>query len=253
MNDHSISRREFTSASLAGLMSWSLLDLLVQGDAFAADVQPEVAKWIQDVNSLAADVKEQRLSQVEWQKKVEQLFSRVAPEDLLRFINFNELTKNLKHVDQGALSLRPRLPEVEGLPKQLIFGRQIFAMKKGRSVIPHGHNNMATAFLVVKGQLHGRHYDRIEDQDKHLLIRPTIDRQFSPGESSSISDYRDNIHWFKATSETAFVFNIHVLGVRPGSTVPTGRIYVDPNGEELSGGLIRAPRLDYKQAHELYG
>ena len=253
MNDRSISRREFSSASLAGLMSWSLLDLLVQGEAFAADVQPEIAKWVSDVNSLAADVKEQRVSHVEWQKKVEQLFSKVAPEDLLKFVNFDELTKNLKHVDNGARSLRPQLPDVEGLPRELVFGRQIFAMKKGRSVVPHGHNNMATAFLVVKGELHGRHYDRIEDQDEHVLIRPTIDRQFAPGESSSVSDYKDNIHWFKATSETAFIFNIHILSVRPGSALPTGRIYVDPDGEKLSGGLIRAPRLGYKQAHEQFG
>lgn len=253
MNDHSFSRREFTASSLTGLMSWSLLDLLVQGDAFAAEVEPEIARWISGVNSLAADVKEQRISQVEWQKQVERLFSRIAPEDLLNFVRFDELTRNLKHVDKGARSLRPKLPDVEGLPKNLIFGRQIFAMQKGRSVVPHGHNNMATAFLVVRGQLHGRHYDRIEDQAEHLLIRPTIDRQFTPGESSSISDYRDNIHWFKATSETAYVFNIHVLSVRPGSGLSTGRVYVDPNGEELSGGLIRAPRIGYRQAHELYG
>ena len=126
-------------------------------------------------------------------------------------------------------------------------------MKKGGSVIPHGHNNMATAFLVLKGELHGRHYDRIEDEPEHLLIKPTIDRGFKPGESSSVSDYRDNIHWFKATSETAFIFNIHILDVRPGSALPTGRVYVNPNGEAVSGGLIRAPRLGWRQAHDLFG
>jgi len=35
--------------------------------------------------------------------------------------------------------------------------------------------------------------------------------------------------------------------------LPTGRVYVDPNGEKLSGSKIRAPRIGYKQAHELYG
>jgi len=253
MNEHSLSRRAFSSGALTGMLSWSLLDLLVQGEAFSAEVRPEIADWVRSVNSLAGDVKEQRLSQVQWQVKVEELFSKVSPEDLLKFVRFDELTKNLKFVDNGARSLRPKLAEVEGLPRNLLFGRQIFALKKNRSVVPHGHNNMATAFLVVKGKLHGRHYDRIEDQKEHVLIRPTIDRIFQPGESSSISDYRDNIHWFKATSETAFIFNIHVLNVRPGSTLPTGRVYVDPNGEKLSGSMIRAPRIGYKQAHELYG
>ena len=85
MNETEFSRREFTQTSLAGLMSWSLLDLLVQGEAFANEVQPEVVKWVSDVNVLAADVKGQRLSQVDWQKQVEHLFSKVAPEDLFRF------------------------------------------------------------------------------------------------------------------------------------------------------------------------
>jgi hypothetical protein len=43
------------------------------------------------------------------------------------------------------------------------------------------------------------------------------------------------------------------MDVRPGATEPTGRLYLDPNGERLEGGLIRAKRLDYKQAHQLYG
>src|SRR5206468_4696834 len=111
---------------------------------------------------------------------------------------------------------------------------------KGRSVVPHGHNNMATAFLILKGDLHGRHYDRLEDQKEHVLIKPTIDRPFKPGECSTVSDYKDNVHWFQATSESAFIFNIHVLNVRPDSGEATGRVYLDPNGEKLKDGLIRA-------------
>jgi hypothetical protein len=44
-----------------------------------------------------------------------------------------------------------------------------------------------------------------------------------------------------------------VLGIRPGSKHRTGRVYLDPAGEKLSGGLIKARRIDYKEAHKLYG
>jgi hypothetical protein len=44
-----------------------------------------------------------------------------------------------------------------------------------------------------------------------------------------------------------------VLDVRPGTTEPTGRVYLDPNGEKLKDGMIRARRLNYKEVHELYG
>jgi hypothetical protein len=73
------------------------------------------------------------------------------------------------------------------------------------------------------------------------------------GECSTISDYKDNVHWFKATSEPAYIFNLHVLDVTPGSTKTTGRLYLDPMGEKVEGGLIRARRLEYDEANRLYG
>ena len=111
---------------------------------------------------------------------------------------------------------------------------------------------MATAFLVLKGRCHGRHYDRIEDEKDFLIIRPTIDRHFDVGGYSTISDHKDNIHWFEATSENAFIFNIHVLNI-DSSIKRGGRVYVDPEGEKLAQGLIKAKRLTHKEAYQKFG
>ena len=73
-------------------------------------------------------------------------------------------------------------------------------------------------------------------------IEPTIDRGFAPGDASTISDHRDNIHWFEAQTDTAFIFNVHVTGYERTGGAP-GRVYLDPHGEALPGGRIRAPRL----------
>lgn len=246
-------RRDFAKQSLGTLLTFSLLETLGEQDLFADAVKPITQKWLKQVNDLGLAVKNQKLRQVEWQKQTEELFKKVDLPELLKFVKFDELTENVNFVDKGARSLRPKFPRVEGLPKEFVFGRQIFALKKGRSVIPHGHNNMATAFLVLKGDLHGRHYDRLEDQLDHLLIKPTIDSKFGPGGCSTISDYKDNIHWFKAITEPAFIFNIHVLNVTPGSKRRTGRVYVDPKGEKVAGGLIRAKRIGYKDAKRIYG
>ncbi len=253
LNSDNLSRREFSKATIGSFLTYSMIETLCQCDAFADDVKPITTKWLASLNELGNDVKDQRLSQVAWQQKTEELFKRIDLAELLGLVDFERLTKNLKFVDNGARSLRFKFPEVEGLPKGYVFGKQVFALKKGRSVVPHGHNNMATAFLVLKGDLHGRHYDRLEDRQDKILIRPTIDRKFSPGECSSVSDYKDNIHWFKALTEPAFIFNIHVLNVRPGSARPTGRVYVDPNGKKVSGGFVLANRISYKQAHKMYG
>ena len=213
-----ISRRSMCKGTLGSMLTFTLLESLFQHDAFGDEVKPLINKWVSDLDALGRDVKGQNISQILWQQKVEELFARVELNELLRLVDFDKLTKDIKIPDQGAKSLGFRFPEVEGIPKQLVFGKQIFALKKGRSVVPHGHNNMATAFLIVQGDLHGRHYDRVEDEKQHIIIRPTIDRSFKPGEYSTVSDYKDNIHWFKANSEVAYIFNIHVNDTRPNSS-----------------------------------
>ena len=75
----------------------------------------------------------------------------------MKLIDFDRLTANVNFAERGERSLRFSFPKVEGVPTELSFGKQIFALKKGRSVVPHGHNNMATAFLILKGDLRGRH------------------------------------------------------------------------------------------------
>jgi hypothetical protein len=248
-----LSRRSFTKQTLGSLLAYSLLETLAGHEALADEVRPVMGKWLVDLDQLGRAVKGRKLKQIEWQTKVEELYAKVDLKEVLRLIDFERLTKDVKFLDQGARSLSPKLPEVEGLPKQLVFGRQIFALKKDRSVIPHGHNNMATAFLILKGDLRGRHYDRLEDEADHFIIMPTIDRKFAPGECSTISDYKDNIHWFQALSDTAFIFNIHVMEVndKPGGS--TGRVYLNPNGEKLEGGRIRAPRISYAEANKMFG
>ncbi len=164
----------------------------------------------------------------------------------------DKLTANLKFRDQGELSLKPKLPQVEGLPTSLVFGHQVFALTKDRSVVPHGHNNMATAFLILKGTFRGRHYDRLEDDGQFMIIRPTLDRAFVAGEHSTVSDHKDNVHWFTATSDQAFIFNIHIMSVDP-EIKNTGRVYLDPNGEKLSDNRIRAKRVTSAEVYKLYG
>jgi hypothetical protein len=248
----SLTRRQFAQDTLSALVTYSLLDLLLARDALADETKLLAAKWIKDLNELGHDVKGKKLPQVEWQKKVDELFEHVDLTDTLKFLDFDKLTSGVKFRDQGELSLKPKLPQVEGLPTSLVFGHQVFALTKDRSVVPHGHNNMATAFLILKGTFRGRHYDRLEDDGQHMIIRPTLDRTFTAGEHSTVSDYKDNVHWFTATSDQAFIFNIHIMNV--DETIKnTGRVYIDPNGEKLSDNRIRAKRVTPAEVYKLYG
>jgi len=247
-----ISRRTFTRGTLGSLLTFSLLETLFQGDAFAAQIKPVTAEWLAQVNTLTREMRGRKLKQVQWQSQVEALLGKIDLPELLKFVDFEKLTNNFRFRDQGERAVRPNFPQVEGLPTNLVYGHQIFGMRKDQSVVPHGHNNMATAFVVLRGAFHGRHYDRLEDDAAHMIIKPTIDRPFAAGEFSTVSDFKDNVHWFKATSEDGFLFNIHVLNVDP-QVKKRGRVYVDPAGEKLSGGRIRARILKTLEAYKLYG
>ena len=238
-------RREF---ALGALASFALFKSLP-----AEALRRVSGRWLGEFDALSRAVQRQELPQLEWQAKVEALFAGVPLEDFLKYIDFAALEKKgMEFNGKGTKSLRIDFPKAEGVPTSLVFGRQLFALKKGRSVVPHGHNNMATAFLILKGKTRGRHYERHADEPKHLIISPTMDKEFGPGGAATISDVKDNVHWFESLSESAFIFNIHVVGVTPGKK-GAGRVYVDPHGEKIEGGKIRARRSDHEEMTKLYG
>jgi hypothetical protein len=246
-------RREFARNTLQSLTALALIEGLWSSRLLGAQVRPLLDDWFKELNTMSKDLHDHKTKDAEFQKALEELYGRVDLQSLLKSLDFDKLMAGVDFPAKGAKSFSGDEVRVSGLPQKPVFGRQIFAMKKGRSVVPHGHDNMATGFLVLKGNFRGRHYDRVEDHSDHYLIRPTIDRAFKPGEFSTISDHRDNIHWFTAESETGFIFNVHVMETNPENAKRPGRVYIDPMGEKLAGGLIKAPRISYGKVNQLYG
>ncbi|MGY8732598.1 MAG: hypothetical protein ACKVK0_10695 [Pirellulales bacterium] len=245
-----ITRRQFQGTAMQSLLTFSLLETLFGAELFAKDIRPVTAQWLKELNTIAQDLKGTKLTQGQWKNQCEKLFNQVNLRELLEFIDFDGRISQTPFRENGERAIRFRFPEVEGLPTNLIFGHQIFKLKQGQSVVPHGHNNMATAFLVLQGSFHGRHYDRLEDTQSHMIIKPTINGTFKRGDVSSITDQHDNVHWFKATAEQGYIFNIHVLNLNDGNS---GRVYIDPNGEALNDGSIRARKITAAEATKLYG
>jgi hypothetical protein len=141
---------------------------------------------------------------------------------------------------------------VAGLPDPLTFGHMLFGLRRGQAVPPHGHLNMATGFLVLEGQFHGRHFERLEMHEDHWRLRPTIDETFRVGMSSTISDFRDNVHWFVAESPRGFLFNVHVHRIE-ADLEAHGRVHLDPTGSPESDGSILAPKLEAPDAFARFG
>lgn len=245
-------RRAFNEKLLASVAAFGLVETLWAHAAFDESVKPVVGKWLIDLAQLCQDVKGRKIKDTEWQSKIEELYKAVDLPELCKHLDLEAVIKRTKLPENGAANLGVDLGKVEGLPR-IVFGKQIFAVKKGRSIVPHGHDNMVTAFIVLRGDFRGRHYDRVEDNKDHYLIKPTIDGKFKAGGCSTVSDHKDNVHWFTAESETGFIFNIHVIGYNPENKKAGNRVYVDPEGEKTAGGLIVAKKVSSAVCHKKYG
>ena len=245
------SRREFNSRLLGSLMAFGLVETLWKRDLFADAIKPTIQKWFLDLAEMTKDLKGKKLTDLQYQTKMEELYKSVDLKALCALVKLDEIEKK-KLPENGASSAGFDLGKIEGLSASPGFGKQIFGCGKGRSVVPHGHANMCTGFIVLKGKWHGRHFDKIESNKDHFLIKATIDKEFGPGELSTISDHKDNIHWFKSLSETGYIFNVHVNDYAEGIG-SSGRLYLDPDGEKVAGGLIKAPKMTSNECHKKYG
>jgi hypothetical protein len=247
------SRREFSTRLLGSLMACGLIESLYSAHLFGDEVKPIIGPWLAELSDMTSQLRGRKLKDTEFQAKMEDLYRRVDLPELIKSIRLDQLAAKTNLPDNGAASLGMDFSKVEGAPAKLGFGKQIFGLKNERSVVPHGHNNMCTGFIVLRGEFQGKHYDKLESHKDHYIIKPTIDRSFKPGELSTISDHKDNVHWFKCTSETGFIFNVHVDGYDPMIEGASSRLYLDPEGEKLSGGLIKAMKMTSSACHKKYG
>lgn len=246
-------RRTFVTQMLGGALTFSLVRALCGASVLHAAVRPNVVKWLAEVEEMSSGLKGHKLGQSEWQSKVEELFHRVELKDLLRSINYDELIKHPLFPEDHESALELEFPKVEGLPAELTYIPMFVAFQKGRAIVPHGHRNMVSMHMALEGEVHARHYERRGGDDAHMIIEPTLDKTFARGELSTVSDERNNIHWFKAESGHVFMFNVAVFGLDSTKNF-SGRDYIDPLGaEKLGDGRLRARRIDQKEAFKLYG
>lgn len=248
-----LSRRTFTRNMLGSLLTFSLAKSLDRVDVLANTVKPIIRKWVIEMEHLTRQLRQGQIKTIEWQRQIETLLSRVDLNDLLSAIDYDRLAKTAVFPEDHESAEDVHFSRNEGVYAELSFAPYFYAMKKGVSIVPHGHRNMTSMHMMLKGRAHGWQFERVSDEAHYLTIRPTIDKVLEVGAVTTVSDQRDNIHWFKALSEPVFMFNIGVFGLNPSKGF-TGRDYVDPaGGEKLRDGLIRARRVGKKEAYKLYG
>jgi len=248
-----LSRRAFTQQMLGSLFTFLLIKTVCRGNSLAEPVKQVADHWLRETEEVSRAVKEHQIDPTEWQRKIEEFYTRVDLPDFLRAIDFERLSKTAKFRDDHESNRPIDTSHLAGTSSELSFDPIFVALKKGCAVVPHAHRNLTSMHMVLAGQIHARSYERISDDGQHLVIQPAIDQTYRPGDLSTVSDKRHNVHWFKGLSETAFMFNIGVLPIDPKIEF-SGREYIDPlGGEKLRDGMIRVRRIEAEEAFRLYG
>src|SRR5437867_30637 len=115
------SRRQFSTQAIGSLIAFGLIDLLWSRDLFAEPVKPTIAQWLKELADMTNDLHGRKLTDLEFQAKMEDLYRRVDLPSLAALVKLDEVEAKTKLPDNGAASVGFDLSKVEGLP-ELKFG-----------------------------------------------------------------------------------------------------------------------------------
>jgi hypothetical protein len=248
-----LNRRQVFAAFAAS----AALYTICRAQAIAGGVPSGLDRWAQGLTDLNRELAAGRIALTEWQDRMAALDSGVDLASLRAYLDFDRLTAAMTFPEKLAQTADPRFPEriiVDGIERHWFI--RFFGMRQGGAIIPHVHNNMVSAHLVLDGQFHGRTFDREADMPDPagdcVMLRPKLNDTLKPGQMISMSDDRDNCHWLVAEADRSFTFDIGVLALSKTRlyTLPANEysmIFVDPTAEPQDGyGLIRAPVISFK-------
>src|SRR5262249_22241774 len=99
---HNPSRRDFTRQALQSLTPVALIEGLAGHRLFGKDVQPLIDDWFRDLHAISKDVADHKVKDVEFQKSLEALYSKVDLPTLLKTLDFDRIASTVEYPAVGA-------------------------------------------------------------------------------------------------------------------------------------------------------
>lgn len=218
-------------------------------------------RWAQNVADLNGALRDGKITNLEWQGRIGALNAHVDVADLARYLDFERLTGALEFPSKLAETADPKFPahiDIGGKPRRWFL--RFFGMAQGGAIIPHVHNNMVSAHLIMSGSFRVRTYDRLADEPGDLAavrLRRRIDEDMGRGRSITMSDDSHNGHWLAAQENRSFTFDTGVIAANParGYALKANEynmIFVDPAVGPPSADTVRARVVSFDEARAKY-
>lgn len=106
--------------------------------------------------------------------------------------------------------------------------------------------------MVIEGRVRVRTFDRLQDEEQALIIRPTSDVIAEPGDSAAMTTPRDNVHWFVPRSARAMTLDVIIDGLEVNQEDYLIQPLDPLGGQSLRNGAVRAPIISFERSTQLY-
>jgi hypothetical protein len=239
-------RREVLGTSAATL----LIATLARTPAWAGGTPAALDAWARALVGANEALRDRVIGVGEWQRQVEALNGNVDVAALTRYLDIDALTRAFAYRSRLADTADPVLPpEIAGDRRQWFI--RVFGMRQGGVVIPHVHNNMVSAHLVISGVFHTRTADRVRDVENAVVMRQTRHEDVGVGGVVSMSDVRDNHHWLLARQDRSMTLDVGVTGLAANweyghEANRYSMIYVDADQPVERDGTVIAPVMSFE-------
>jgi hypothetical protein len=238
------SRREFMSSAflLGGALTLTTRSL-------RAAPQTRGVAMLREALELGRRLRRGELTQVQWQDAIGPILRGATVEEIRDAIGLEMIRERTPRVRLGAAI--ERVPLISRLNPDDGAAVRVFFFGAGRTDPPHCHFNQVTAHIVLAGKFRVRHFERLREVPGAFVLRPSHDREIGVGESTSISDQRDNAHWHAALTDGV------LLDVEQGRLDPSlpirNRQMLDVGVAPSADGSILAPCLNRQAALRKFG
>lgn len=208
--------------------------------------------WVDRQNEIARALSTGQIRPGQWMDEVERLAREIELDQLLKLLAKAEIKDGGTPFHNDPQKRYVRFLDEDGTPRRLAYGAAFFDFSPTNVVTPHGHKHMVSAHLVVDGRFRVRNFDRLRDEGDAIVIRPTRDYVARPGQVSTMSSERDNIHWFVPQGGPARTFDVVISGLDEGA--PDHEIKaIDPlRGRKLADDAIVAPIIEFGASSAKY-
>lgn len=211
-------------------------------------LSPNLADALREAVALGAAVRSGALTQTGWQDAIGPILARVPLDTLRRDLDLESLRRRARRVSRGCAVVPLDLPTALGGPEGAAM--RVFFFESGRTDPPHVHFNSVTSHLVVEGRFRVQHWDRVREEQGGFVMRATHDRTIGVGESTSISEARDNGHWHRCLARGVL---LDVEQGRLDPSIPPRRRQMIDLSAETSEGEFFARAIGHATALHRYG